>query len=150
MATTETLFSPPGAGHTLDVLGAASIYKARAAQTGSRFSVMEQSVPPGYAVPVHRHQDEDEALYVLDGEIVVDWGKGPQRARTGALLFAPRGTFHTFRNETTAAARLLVICSPGARIEACFTEFDAAARDTGLTPDGIGAIAARHGIEIAA
>jgi uncharacterized cupin superfamily protein len=150
MDRTTTLFSGPGEGRMLDVLGAPALFKARAADTGGRFTVMEQAVPPGYGVPLHRHADEDEALYVLAGEIVVDDGSGPRRAGPGAFLFSPRGRFHTFRNEGTDPARLLVICSSGARLEACFAEFDAAARGSGLAPDAIGAIAARHGIEVAA
>ncbi|MCW5747642.1 MAG: cupin domain-containing protein [Alphaproteobacteria bacterium] len=150
MSTATVIFSAPGEGRSLDILGAPALYKAATADTGGRFSVMEQAVPPGYGVPMHRHADEDEALYVVDGEIVVDCGQGPRRATAGTLLFAPRGSFHTFRNESAAPARLLVICSPGNRLEACFTEFDTAARATPLTPADIGAITARHGIEIAA
>jgi quercetin dioxygenase-like cupin family protein len=139
---------PAGAGETVDVLGARTVYKATHADTGGQFSLFEQTVPPGYAAPLHRHADEDEAFYLLEGEITLEGEGGARRAGPGSFVFLPRGSFHAFHNDTASVARLLVICTPGAALERCFAGFDAAARRGELSPPALVAIAAGHGVEI--
>jgi len=56
-------------GPTLDVFGVTHIYKAMANDTGDQFSVWESIVPPGAGAPAHTHTREDEAFYVLSGEV---------------------------------------------------------------------------------
>lgn len=150
MSNQTTLLVPAGQGMSLNVLGAAAVYKARSSDTGGRFTVFEQDMPPGYGVPSHRHADEDECFFILEGEVVVEDDAGAHRATVGDFVLFPRGTVHGFRNETTLPARALVICTPGRKLQECFTEFDRAARKAPLEPAQIGAIAAGHGIEIKA
>jgi quercetin dioxygenase-like cupin family protein len=135
---------------SLNVLGSPYVVKASAAETGDAFCCIECTIPPGAGVPPHTHTREHEAFYVLAGQIVVSSAhvREPTRLRAGAFFFTPRGCQHTFRNESGEAARILVICTPGAGMEAMFTAFDAAGR----TIEGpklhaeIGAIAARAGV----
>src|ERR1700733_162252 len=60
-----------GEGTALDVLGCPYPIKAASAETGHRFCCIECAVPPGSGVPPHTHAHEDEAFYVLSGEIVL-------------------------------------------------------------------------------
>lgn len=145
----NTIVLAPGAGDVVDVLGAPAIYKARAESTGGRLSIFEQAIPAGYGVPPHRHAAEDEAMYVLEGEIDLDGEDGACRVGAGAFVFLPRGRFHSFRNAGPAPARALVICTPGAALERCFKEFAAAGARGALAPEALTAIAAGHGVEIA-
>src|SRR5262245_25748518 len=80
------------AGPTLDVLGVTHSYKAMADDTGRQFSVWESIVPPGRGAPPHTHTREDEAFYVLSGEVLVEveGTADPLRLDAGAFLFAPR------------------------------------------------------------
>ncbi len=58
------------------------------------------------------HSREDEALYILEGEITIQLG--PQRSRAHAsFAWMPRGVPHTFANPGTAPARLLGLAVPG-------------------------------------
>jgi quercetin dioxygenase-like cupin family protein len=148
-----SLARKPGEGEVIDVLGAPYVFKATSAETGNRFCCLEHSVPPGAGVPPHTHTHEDEAFFVLGGEITfVSADRGaPLRLGAGSFFFAPRGRRHAFSNESGSEARLLVIATPGAGLEAMFREMDVAGRRSGGAPamEEIVAIAARAGVIIA-
>ncbi len=137
-----------GGGAKIDVLGGVATYKATHAATDGQYSLFEQEMPPGYGVPLHRHDAEDEAFYVLEGEIVLEGDGGTRRAGPGSFAYFPRGSRHAFRNESGKPARTLVICTPGERLERCFRDFEAVGRRGGLSPVSIMAIAGAHGVEI--
>lgn len=131
------LFRAPGTGPTLEVLGVTHSYKAMASDTGQQFSVWESIVPPGHGAPAHTHTREDEAFYVLSGEVLVEV-EGVQGALclgTGAFLFAPRHRRHGYRNVGTDTARLLVFAMPGAGLDRMFAAFDEVEKRSGNRPD---------------
>src|SRR5438094_9287123 len=69
----EPFVREPGAGSTLNVLGVTHICKATGAETAGSFSFWEDLVPPGAGAPPHVHLHEDEAFYVISGEIQVEF-----------------------------------------------------------------------------
>jgi quercetin dioxygenase-like cupin family protein len=146
------LWRAPGTGPTLDVLGVPHIYKAMSDDTGRQFSVWESIVPPGAGTPAHTHTREDEAFYVLDGELLfeAEGAAGPLRLGTGGFLFAPRNRRHGYRNTGPVAARLLVFAIPGGGLDRMFEAFDAAGRRAGGRPafETIVAIADEYGVVI--
>ena len=86
--------------------------KATAAETGGAFLLFEDFLSQGKTTPLHLHANEDEALYVLDGETLVhidgtDHAVGPR-----GFAFAPRGVPHAFL-VTSPTARLLTLQTPG-------------------------------------
>jgi glyoxylate utilization-related uncharacterized protein len=96
--------------------------------------VVEHPLAPGtLAAPPHRHQNEDEASYVLEGTITFEIGDRVIHASAGSLVFKPRGVFHTFWNGTDERARLLEIISPGG-FEKYFEEVSELAQ-LGVPPD---------------
>lgn len=146
------LWRAPDTGPTLDVLGVTHVYKVMASDTGQQFSVWESIVPPGRGAPLHTHTREDEAFYVLSGEVLVEveGAADPLRLGPGGFLFGPRNRRHGYRNVGTATARLLVFAMPGAGLDRMFSAFDAAGKRTGHMPaiDTIAAIAEQHGVVI--
>jgi len=146
------LWRAPDAGPTLNVLGVPHIYKAMANDTGHQFSVWESIVPPGAGAPAHTHTREDEAFYVLSGEVLIELegAADPLRLGPGGFLFAPRNRRHGYRNIGTAAARLLVFAIPGTGLDRMFAAFDAASKSTAHMPaiDTIAAIAEQYGVVI--
>ena len=146
------LFRAPGTGPTLDVLGVTHSYKAMANDTGQQFSVWESIVPPGCGAPTHMHTREDEAFYVLSGEVLmeVEGTADPLRLDTGAFFFAPRHRRHGYRNVGTDTAHLLVIAMPGAGLDRMFTAFDEAGKRNGQMPaiETVAAIAEQYGVVI--
>lgn len=61
---------------------------------------------------MHLHADVDEALYIIEGEILLNVEGSEQLVGTGGFTFAPRGTAHAFI-VTSERARLLCIQTPG-------------------------------------
>src|SRR5262245_30228790 len=146
------LWRAPDTGPRLDVLGVPHIYKAMASDTGHQFSIWESIVPPGAGTPAHTHTREDEAFYVLSGELLieVEGAADPLRLRPGGFLFAPRNRRHAYRNCGTVAARLLVFAIPGTGLDCMFAAFDVAGNRTGHMPaiNTIAAIAEPYGVVI--
>ncbi len=94
-------------------LGLPTLMRSTGESTNGAFGLMEHwEMPPGFASPYHRHHLEDEAFYVLEGEIafVCDgkWMKGGP----GAYVFGPRKIPHGFKAVGTGPARMLLLCSP--------------------------------------
>jgi mannose-6-phosphate isomerase-like protein (cupin superfamily) len=66
-------------------------------------------------------REEDEAFYILDGEVEFEIDGVVATATPGTFAFVARGAAHTFRVRTETA-RMLVICSgkPSANLEDFF------------------------------
>ena len=82
----------PAAGSTLNVLGITQIHKATGAETAGAFSLWEAVVPPGAGAPPHTHTREDEAFYVLSGELLIEFEgePAPRQVATGGFFSAQR------------------------------------------------------------
>ena len=92
-------------------LGALAVIKATAADTGGQLTVVDVTDPPGEA-PLHVHHREDEAFWVLDGEVTFEVGGKTIEASAGDLVFGPRGVPHRYKVEG-AGSRMLFILAPG-------------------------------------
>ena len=78
-----------------------------------RFNLSIITMAPGREGPeLHVHDDEDDAFYVLDGEIVFLLGDDELSAETGTFVLVPPGVLHTFANRTDSPARILNIHAP--------------------------------------
>src|SRR5262245_66372607 len=95
-AVTRSFVREPAAGSTLNVLGVSHIYKATDAETGGSFSLWEAVFPPGAGAPPHTHTREDEAFYVLSGEVLIEFeGEGaPHRVGPRGFFFGARDRRH--------------------------------------------------------
>lgn len=94
-------------------LGCRVWLRAAAAQTGGAFGLIEQVVPPGLGSPYHVHHNEDEAFYVLEGELRFFSGDRSWVAGPGGFAFLPRGIPHGFRTEGESPSRSLLLATPG-------------------------------------
>ena len=84
---------------------------ATGAETDGSLLVFEDHVAKGKTTPLHTHPNEDEAIYVLSGEILVH-ADGEERAvGPGGLFVAPRGLPHAFL-VTSDSADLLCFQTP--------------------------------------
>ncbi len=60
------------------------------------------------------HHNDDEAFYVLEGEMSFFVGNDqPARRPAGSVAFGPKGVPHTYRVDSSEPARWLAICTPG-------------------------------------
>ena len=107
--------SGPGEGQTVTPpVGESLTFKARDDQTGGALTAFESTPGPGQGPPLHRHPDQDEAIYVLAGRLRVWLEETIHEAPAGSFVFIPRGATHTWQNAGDDPARLLVLFAPAA------------------------------------
>lgn len=113
--TASLLHLPPAAGRTpapLNVLGTPVLVKLLGADTGGHAAMFHVTAPPLSGPPLHRHQNEDEWFYVLEGHLTAEVDGRRIELAPGDSAFLPRGTAHTYQNFTEATARMLVMTTP--------------------------------------
>ena len=116
---------PEAASEVLDIFGATMIVRSDGSTNG--MFVGEHIVPPGYVVPPHVHDLDDEAFFLLQGELTLIGADGESIVGPGSFVDLPHGVAHGFRNDTEAAIRLVVTCRRGFRRRRCFA--------TSIVPD---------------
>jgi uncharacterized protein (TIGR02246 family) len=95
-------------------LGLPTVMRSTGETTSGAFGLMEHwMMPPGFASPYHTHHREDEAFYVLEGEVAFVCDGKWLRAVPGTYVFGPRGIPHGFKIVGSAPARMLLLCAPG-------------------------------------
>jgi uncharacterized protein (TIGR02246 family) len=95
-------------------LGIPTLMKSTGETTNGAFGLLEQySMPPGFASPYHKHHLEDEAFYVLEGQIAFVCDGHWTNAGPGTYVFGPREIPHGFKVVGSSPARMLLLCSPG-------------------------------------
>lgn len=130
------------------VLGILLTIKADSDVTGGGYVITEDFVLPGHGVPLHVHTREDEAMYVVEGEVNITIGDLQRTATPGDVAHMPRNVPHRFQNLSDKPARLVLMFSPGG-IEGLFREIGKPVRDPHEAPPPITADDARRAREAA-
>ena len=154
MTRNPTINSPPQ-GRTIAVVGDVYRFLATGADTDGRYALWEAIVPPGGGPPPHVHSREEEGFYVLEGEITFTVNGERVVAKAGTFANMPVGTPHSFKNESSQPARMLISVAP-AGLEKMFFEIGvplAEGATTALPPtkaeiEKLLALAPRYGIEV--
>ena len=99
-------------------------YLATGKETDGQYFLFESIVPPGGGPPPHAQSREEEAFYILEGEVTF-YAEGKEILATpGTYLNIPKGVIHRFRNNSDKNAKMLVFFAP-AGIEKMFEEMGA-------------------------
>ena len=94
-------------------LGIPTVMRSTGETTHGAFGLIEHlMIPLGFASPYHVHHLEDEAFYVLEGEVAFVCDGKWIKAGPGAYVFGPREIPHGFKVIGTAPARMLLLCAP--------------------------------------
>lgn len=102
-----------GEGERLRFFGGGVLtLKATAEETDGAFLLFEDVMCRGKTTPLHIHAGEDEALYVLEGEILVHIDGADHPLHPNGVAVAPRGVPHAFL-VTSETARVLTLLTPG-------------------------------------
>jgi quercetin dioxygenase-like cupin family protein len=72
-----------------------------------------QTIDAGASIAPHVHDDADELVCVLDGELSVRLGEREATLKAGMSAAFPRGLLHEFRNAGRLPARMLVVLASG-------------------------------------
>jgi quercetin dioxygenase-like cupin family protein len=100
-------------------LGLLQTFLAEAKDTDGRFSLGEGLAPKGAEPPPHTQTREDEAYYILEGEIILRVGGQTIEGKPGDYVWLPRGIEHSFELKTSQARALVVLTPAG--LEEAFT-----------------------------
>jgi mannose-6-phosphate isomerase-like protein (cupin superfamily) len=100
---------PPGAGRRVGNVE----FLARTADT-PRFTLGIIEIAPGRELEAHVHGDEDDAFYILEGEMTFFFGDEDEEAVAppGTFVLVPPGVRHGFRNPGPGPVRMLNVHAP--------------------------------------
>jgi mannose-6-phosphate isomerase-like protein (cupin superfamily) len=99
---------PPGAGHRIGNVE----FLARTTDT-PRFNFGIIEIAAGRMLEEHVHAEEDDAFYILEGELTFTFGGETAAAPPGTFVLIPPGVAHGFRNDGATPVRMLNIHAPG-------------------------------------
>lgn len=108
-------------GDCVAVVGDLYRILATGADTDGKYAQFDAVVPPGGGPPPHIHSREEEAFFILEGEITFHVGERRFTAGPGMFANIPIGVLHAFRNESDRPARMLITVAP-AGLEKMFLE----------------------------
>jgi quercetin dioxygenase-like cupin family protein len=143
----------PGEGRSFWVVGDRYTFLATGQETGGAYALIHALVPPGAGPPPHIHRREDEAFYVLEGQLAFQVDGRGITASTGTWVTLPKGTLHSFKNTGATPARMLIVVNPSG-LEKFFEEVGREATDNSAvapTPadfEKLLAVAPKYGLEI--
>jgi mannose-6-phosphate isomerase-like protein (cupin superfamily) len=103
----EAIVIPPGQGHRLGNVE----FLARTVDT-PRFTFGIIEIAVGRVLEAHVHDGEDDAFYILEGEMTFEFGDRQVAAPPGTFVLAPPGVEHGFRNDGDIPVRMLNIHAP--------------------------------------
>jgi len=87
-------------------------FLARTADT-PRFTFGIIDIAPGRHLETHVHADEDDAFYILEGEMTFELGDGEEvAAPPGTFVLVPPGVPHAFTNHGSESVRMLNLHAP--------------------------------------
>jgi mannose-6-phosphate isomerase-like protein (cupin superfamily) len=142
-----------GEGAPIWSLGGHFTPKLSGEQVDGAFSMTEALAFRATEPPLHIHTREDEAWYVIDGQMTLYVGNESFVVGSGSFAFAPRGLAHSFTVDIEPT-RVLVFATPAGFEHFAMelgTPADSEAPPSDLAvpaPDVLGPVGARYGIQV--
>ncbi len=113
-------------------MGYLMTWLAEGKDTGGSYSLVEVVARQGTEPPPHTHANEDEAYYILEGEMAFHVGEQTIEARPGDYVWLPRGVQHA-PVVKTPEVRVLITITP-AGLEEAFKQVSEPAQAPILPP----------------
>jgi mannose-6-phosphate isomerase-like protein (cupin superfamily) len=98
---------PPGQGNRVGNVE----FLARTVES-PRFNLGIIDFAAGRVLEQHAHAGEDDAFYILEGELTFMFGDEEAPAPPGTFVLVPPGVEHGFRNDGAVPVRMLNIHAP--------------------------------------
>ena len=139
-----------GEGRSVWVVGDLYTFLATGEDTNGAYALIHALVPPGSGPPPHIHRREDEAFFILEGQVAIHVDGRDLSATAGAWVTLPKGTLHAFKNIGPTPAKMLILVNPSG-LERYFTEVGHASKEESVTPAAIEtllAVAPKYGLEV--
>jgi quercetin dioxygenase-like cupin family protein len=113
LSGTGVVHRPAGSGQATWAMGSLFEHLVGAEHTEGLLGAALVTQPPGIATPLHRHTQEAEAFFLLDGTMTYRAGEELFDLEAGSFLYLPRGLPHAFRVTGDRPVRLLALTTPG-------------------------------------
>jgi mannose-6-phosphate isomerase-like protein (cupin superfamily) len=107
MSASKAVVIAPGEGHRVGNVE----FLARTVDT-PRFTFGIIEIVAGRELEAHVHQDEDDAFYILEGEMTFVVEGEDVAAPPGTFVLVPPGVGHGFRNDGEIPVRMLNLHAP--------------------------------------
>ena len=91
-------------------------FLAESQDTEGQFTLLDIVMRQGLEPPPHTHAREDEAWYILDGEMIFITGDQQIHAKRGDFVFQPRGVLHGFTLATPQSHALALLTPAGLEV----------------------------------
>jgi mannose-6-phosphate isomerase-like protein (cupin superfamily) len=142
----RSMHIPAGSGERISFMGMDLIWKITPEMSRGTILSFLQLAPPGTGVPMHIHHNEEENIFLVDGDLVFRLGDETFDMAPGDIVNMPRGTPHGFRIVGDHPAQILFTLdlSPTSDYETMFNGL------VGLTPgdfEQIHAVCAANDVE---
>lgn len=111
MSDEQLVMHRPGTGRGTWAMQSLFEHLLEPEQSG-RLGVALVTQPPGVATPLHRHDKEAEAFYVLEGRLDYQAGEELFELYEGCFIHLPTGLPHAFRIRGESPARFLALTAP--------------------------------------
>lgn len=105
------------------------------AQDSSGIFIVENTVYTKGGSARHIHHDQDEWLYALDGEFIVELAQDRTRLKSGDSIFLPRNVPHVWAYAGNTPGRILLVYIPAGKVEGFFREVTSAQARSPQDPD---------------
>ena len=90
-----------------------AVIRATGEDTDGRLAIIEVTEPPGAVAPRHVHHREDEAFWVVDGDVTIEVGGSSLAAGPGDFAFGPRDVPHSYRVGPNGCRMLFIVTPAG-------------------------------------
>jgi quercetin dioxygenase-like cupin family protein len=108
MSVQQPVLTPPQGGETVTSSGGSSVeIKVESSQTGGEYATVLWTLRAGEEPPLHTHSQEDELLYVVQGQLIARVGDTRVEVGPGAYAALPRGVPHSIEVVGDQATLLL-------------------------------------------
>jgi quercetin dioxygenase-like cupin family protein len=113
--------------------------------TDGSLDLFKMQVEPNARVPApHYHESWDETVYGLTGTLTMRIDGVDRNIEAGQSAFIPRGVVHSFRNDSSAAASVLNVLTPGILGAGYFRELAGLASAGPPDPEEVKALMLRY------
>ncbi len=102
----------PNKGKHIAVAGDINTILAFKEDTGGTYSFIEAKVFPGGGPIPHIQTREHEGFYIIEGQIIFNVDGQRIEAKPGTFVNIPPNVLHSFKNETSEIAKLIIVLSP--------------------------------------
>ena len=82
------------------------------ADTDGQFCLFENQSDGASRTPIHVHADDDETIYMMEGEMQAIVGGQTKIVRAGETLLLKRGIPHQLMNVSGAQMHYILLCTP--------------------------------------